>query len=172
MKHIAVIGLMGVGKTTTAEALAAELGLTVRDSDRDIEAQTGRSGREIAATDGVPALHRLEADVLLSALAADQRSIITAAGSTIESAECRAALAERATVVWLSLPTEVVASRLRAGTHRRAMSDDELRALVDRRRPLFTEAADLIVDASGSTAVIVAEVYDFLGPDDDPRASR
>jgi shikimate kinase len=130
--HIAIVGLMGVGKSTTAERLAKRLGWSYRDSDRDIEARTGRTGGEIAAADGIPALHRLEESVLLDALARDEPTVITAAGSTIESAACRLALGERAMVVWLTLDADSLAERIATGSHRRMMGRTELDARIVR----------------------------------------
>jgi shikimate kinase len=165
MKHIVVVGLMGVGKTTTAAAVALQLGVPLRDSDRDIERLTGRSGRDIAAADGVDALHALEEQVLLDALEAEERSVITAAGWTIESASCREALARRAIVVWLTLPIDEILRRIATGAHRRSMSSEELDALVTRRTPLFAAAADLAASALRSTEDIVRSISEFLDAD-------
>ena len=68
MGHIVLVGLMGSGKSTVAAALAAALGVPLRDSDADIERDTGLTGRDIAARDGIDALHALEARHLLDAL--------------------------------------------------------------------------------------------------------
>jgi shikimate kinase len=156
--HIAIVGLMGVGKSTTAERLATRLGWSYRDSDRDIEARTGRTGGEIAAADGIPELHRLEESVLLDALASDEPTVITAAGSTIESAACRVALADRATVVWLTLDADSLADRIATGSHRRTMTRSELDALIVRRSPLFAATAALTLDASAPVDSIVDSI--------------
>ena len=72
-EHIVVIGAMGSGKTTVGERLAGALDRAFHDSDRSIESRTGRSGREIAETDGVDALHDLEKEVLLDSVARTSR---------------------------------------------------------------------------------------------------
>ena len=77
---------MGSGKTTVGERLAVALGRVFHDSDRSIESQTGRSGREIAETDGVDALHGLEKEVLIDSLSVEQPAVIAAAASVIEDA--------------------------------------------------------------------------------------
>ena len=163
--HIVIIGLMGAGKTTTADLLAARLGLTHRDSDRDIETLTGQSGREHAETCGVDHLHQLEQAVLLGALAATDPLVITAAGWTVESDICRDALRRRATVVWLDLPVDTLQRRMADGTHRRTMTDAELETLIHRRIPLLEASADITIDATSPPQDIVQKILRQLPPE-------
>jgi shikimate kinase len=89
LRHIALVGLMGVGKTTVGRLLAGSLGWPLADSDGEIEAREGASVREIQRLRGAPALHELEAAVLLEQLDAPGPSVICAAASTIEDERCR-----------------------------------------------------------------------------------
>jgi shikimate kinase len=75
---------MGVGKTTVGRLLARTLGRPFIDGDQQIEEITGRTGREIAATDGVPALHALELSVLLQALEGSSDAVVAAAASVVD----------------------------------------------------------------------------------------
>jgi shikimate kinase len=162
--HIVVVGLMGAGKTSVADGLARTLGVAHRDSDRDIELLLGNSGRDVAATQGVDALHSLEEAVLLGALAQQQRLVISAAGWVVESPLCCAALARRAQVVWLDVDTDLVEHRMATGTHRRSMDHAELAALAQRRRPMFASVADLTLRAGDrSVAELVDEAVRLLG---------
>lgn len=151
---------MGVGKTTLACRLGERLGRPVRDSDGDLQALFGRSGRIIAAEDGVDALHDLEAAVLLGALAQRAPAVIAAAGWVVEDARCRAALARRATVLVLDIATPELLARLAeaevAENHRRAMAVSEVERVAERRKPLYRTVADHHVDAAGTPA----EVFD------------
>lgn len=156
--HIVVVGLMGVGKSTTASALAIELGRRFVDSDVDIARLTGTSGAEFAAQFGVPALHRLEAAVLLGALAREAPSVIAAAASTIEDPLIRHVLPERAFVVNLTLPLDDAIRRQATGAHRRPMSLAELEAVAAKRDPMFATIEDLRLDASRPTDELVAAV--------------
>lgn len=51
-RTIALVGLMGVGKTSIGKRLAAALGLPFRDADEAIETAAGRSIAEIFSERG------------------------------------------------------------------------------------------------------------------------
>ncbi|HVR78955.1 MAG TPA: shikimate kinase [Acidimicrobiia bacterium] len=140
--HIVVVGPMGSGKSTLAGGLARSLERQVFDSDKSIEERTGRIGREIARTDGVEALHRLEADVLLEALSSPRPAVVAAAASVIEDPEVREAL-EDAFCVWVTADSDILAERSARGSHRRAVARHED---LGHRDLLFEAAADLVVD--------------------------
>ncbi len=167
-RHVVVVGLMGAGKTTVAEALARQRNWPMRDSDRDIEAATGRSGRELAAADGVEALHRWEERVLLDALAQPDPQVVAAAGWVVESAECRQAMARSAVVVWLRVSEDELRRRMATGQHRRPLTPAELDAMVARRNPMMEAAADVVVDADGARDEVVAAVLAALDPEVGP----
>jgi shikimate kinase len=161
VRHLVVVGMMGVGKTTTAELVAERLGRPVRDSDRDVERLTGLTGAELDAAGRVDDLHRLEEAVLLGALAVDEPTVIAAAGWVVESALCREVLARRARVVSLRLPVGRLEGRIAAGEHRRTISPDDLRAIDARRRTWFDAVADLTVDATRPPDAIADLIADW-----------
>lgn len=152
------MGPMGVGKTATGRALADALGWDYVDSDDDVQDVAAMSGRSYAERHGVPALHELEAKVLLDALSLAVPSVISAAASTIEVVEVRDRLRERALIVRLTLPSEQTIQRQTAGEHRRAMTIDELALLSERREPLYESIEDLRLDADATTSELVDEI--------------
>jgi shikimate kinase len=148
-RHLVLVGMMGVGKSTVGRALASELGRPLFDSDEMIEERTGRSVREIWIADGEPAFRALETEVLLDALASPEPSVIAAAGGVVLGDANRSALqGGEAHVVWLRSEVDVLLDRVRNGGHRPLLDDDPeaaLRRLFDERAPLYQEVADAIV---------------------------
>lgn len=162
-EHIVVMGAMGSGKTTLGRRLAEALGRVFYDSDRSIERRLGKSGREIAETEGVDELHRLETDVFLEALARDRPAVIAAAASVIEEAEVRQGLAG-AFCIWVTADPGILAERAARGDHRRSVAVSEH---LERRDRLFREMADLVIDtgnrSAGESARLVLE--ELRGPE-------
>ena len=66
--HIAIVGPMGVGKTTVAERLSAATGIRIADSDEWIAVGDRRDASTIASEEGVESLHELNAKTLRSLL--------------------------------------------------------------------------------------------------------
>lgn len=156
-----ILGLMGVGKTTTAAALAKALACPLSDSDAEIADLAGAAGVEVAERLGVPALHQLERAVLIAALARSRRHVIASAASVVEDETVRQLLA-RPVVVVIDAELSVVHERQATGDHRRPMSQDELQTLARRRAPLFDQVADLRIDGAQSTDDMVAAIIAYL----------
>ena len=158
-RHVVLVGLMASGKSTVGQALATRLGWPWRDSDREIEAATGLTVRELRDRDGVEQMHGLEAAQLRDALAEPGPSVISAAASTIDVPECRAALAAPGVfVVWLRASPEVLARRFAsADEHRPAYGESPAAFLAEqaaRREPLLASLDPIVVDV------------DSIGPDE------
>lgn len=132
IRHVAMVGLMGSGKTTIGRRVAALLGWPLRDSDVEIEARYGRTVRELRDERGTDGMHELEAAQLIGALADPSPSVVCAAASTADSPACLAALADPAVlVVFLTVRPEVGARRFLTGAHRPWFGDDPAAFLAD-----------------------------------------
>ena len=143
---------MGAGKTTIGRRLARTLHRPFIDSDQQVEAQTGRTVREIFETDGEDAYRVIESDVLAEALDTRSPSVIAAAGGTVLRESNRARMRDAGTVVWLRADPDVLVERVRNGVHRPLLADDPARVLHDldvARRDLYAEVADHVVDTAG-----------------------
>jgi shikimate kinase len=168
IRHVVVTGLMGAGKTTTGQSLAAQFGWSWRDSDRDIEAATGLTVRELRDREGVDAMHAREAAQLIDALAATEPNIISAAASVIDDPACRAAMAAGdVVVIWLHARPATLAERFASDdAHRPAYGDVAEAFLADqasRREPLLTTVRAHVIDIGDLTRdEVVARVLGTL----------
>jgi shikimate kinase len=167
-RHVVVVGTMGAGKTTTGQLLAHRLDRPFVDSDERITEARGATAAELADEEGIDAVHRLEAAVLLEALDEAAPSIVAAAASVVTDRSARARLRrDDVTVVWLRGRPETLAARVEPGDHRPLLAEDPeavLARLDAERTPLYEEVADVTVDVDGRTPrQIAAEVELGLG---------
>jgi shikimate kinase len=147
--HILLVGMMGAGKTTVGELLAADLDCPYRDSDADVAAATGLTVPEIFETQGEAAFRAAEADVLARACAEPGPTVISVAGGAVLSPANRDLLRTSGTVVWLRARPETLAARVGRGVGRPLLDDDPaavLAALDQQRAALYAEVADLTID--------------------------
>ena len=160
------MGLMATGKTTVAARVADRTGWPLRDSDRDIEGETGRRVDQLLDEEGEAALHEREARHLLELVASAERCLLAAAGSTISDDRCLAAL-RHVPVVWLRAQLETMVRRFDSNANRPRFGEEPealLRRQLRERGPRFAEVADLIIDVEGRSPEDIAdEVVDRLG---------
>jgi len=160
-EHIVLIGMMGVGKSSVGRALAAALRRPLFDTDTLVEQAAGRSVRDIWTVDGERAFRDLEAEIVAEVLAAEEPSVVAAAGGVVVRPENRAVLAaSNAHVVWLCADVQVLLARVRNGMHRPALDNDPEGTLVqmfDARAPLYKEVADAIVSVDHRSVGDVAQ---------------
>jgi len=80
---IALVGLMGSGKSTVGRSLASELRLPFFDIDQLVEQSTGESIATIFRDHGEPAFRRVERDIALELLGRAERKVVAFGGGTI-----------------------------------------------------------------------------------------
>ncbi len=158
-RPVAIVGLMGTGKTSVGSLLAAKFDRVLRDSDPDLYAVHRLSASDLLARHGAEHLHHLESEHLIAALRERPPPVVCAAASVIDRDDCRAALAA-ALVIWLDAPVAVLVDRFDSATHRPRFADDLTAMLTEqdaRRRPLFRAVADLVIDVSVTAAENAAQ---------------
>jgi len=164
-RHVVLVGMMGVGKSTVGRALARVMDRPFFDSDDEVVARTGRTVTEIFAVDGEPAFREVESEVMADLLARDVPGVIAAAGGSVVAPSTRRRLAQSAIVVWLTAPVDTLVSRTATGTHRPALATDPvgtLTRLSSEREALYAEVADLRVDATESVDDVVGTILEGL----------
>ena len=142
---------MGAGKTTIGTRVAAALGRSFVDNDVALERNRGSSASELAAHEGVEALHRAEAAVLLDALQQPDAAVIAAAASTITDPDVRRALARRRMGRVAPRRCRVAVARLPGSEARPFLDENPAHLVAEQSRErdrLFAGAADETVDTS------------------------
>ena len=150
-RTIALVGLMGVGKSTVGRRLAARLNMPFRDADDEIEEAAGMSVSDIFAALGEPAFRDGEARVIRRLLDGPPIVLATGGGAMLNP-DTRARLKARAVTVWLKADLKVIARRVARRDTRPLLRDrnpvEVLGELAQARYPLYAEA-DLTVETGG-----------------------
>jgi shikimate kinase len=142
-KSIALIGMMGAGKSTVGRRLAKRLGLPFVDADEEIEKAAGLAIGEIFERYGEPYFREGERRVLARLIEGPQRVIATGGGAFIDP-ETRALMLAHCIAVWLDVEVEILAARVGRRETRPLLRGQDplerLRALAEVRNPLYAEA--------------------------------
>ncbi len=153
---IYLVGFMGAGKTTLAQALARRLGWRAEDVDLLIEARERRTVADIFAREGEPYFRSIERQVIWSLL--PQRHIVIATGGgTFIDPENRAAINADGLSVWIDVPLDVLVNRIPADGRRPLANDRVQMALLYESRRLAYEQAKIRLDASRARAEELVE---------------
>lgn len=163
-RPIALIGLMGAGKTAVARLLGECLGASMADLDAMVEAAEGCTVAEIFARSGEAHFRRREGELLGDVLRTGVHVIACGGGIVLDPAH-RNALRAQCRVVWLEVSPEEAARRLSAsgapgagrpllagGTPRQRLAE-----LLAERAPLYAEVAQLRVNTDGLSPADVVE---------------
>lgn len=162
MTHLVLVGLMATGKSTVGRLVAAALDRPLLDSDAQVEAEAGRTVREIWRTDGEAAFRRMEEEALVHALASTEPIVVAAAGGVVLSDANRTRLrSDDVEVVWLRARPETLLARVVAANdeHRPLLDVDPagmLERMASERAPLYEDVADRIVDVDGRSVAEIA----------------
>ena len=164
-RTIALVGLMGVGKSSVGRRLANALGLPFRDADTEVETAAGRSISEIFADLGEPAFRDGERRVIARLLEGPPHVMATG-GSAFMSQETRTLIKARAVSVWLKADLDVLARRVGRKDSRPLLAGkdaiDVLRAQAEARYPAYAEADITVETGDAAHHVTVSQVIDAL----------
>ena len=154
VQRITLIGYRAAGKSTIARLVAEALGWDCISSDERIETAVGMPISDYVGKNGWPAFRDAETAVLL-ALRSVEEAVIDCGGGVVERGENMAAVTERALVVWIDAPVEVIQRRLAAENNRPLLSHSDMTSDVlsnyTRRRPLYDAFSHLRIDTARRT---------------------
>lgn len=142
-KTVALVGMMGSGKTAVGKALAHQLDVPFLDSDAEIEKAADRTIAEIFARDGEPFFRQRETQVI-SRLLDNECAILSTGGGAFLSATNREIIADKGVAVWLKADIDILWNRVKHKTTRPLLQTDDplgtLTSLAAQREPLYAKA--------------------------------
>jgi shikimate kinase len=158
-KTIALVGLMGAGKSSVGRRLAAALGLPFKDADTEIEAAAGQSISDIFTLFGEPAFRDGERRVI-GRLLDEPPHVLATGGGAFAQDQTRALIKQKAISVWLKVDIGVLARRVARRDHRPLIVGRDpievLRAHQRDRYPAF-ETADIVVETNEAAHQIAVD---------------
>lgn len=167
---VVLIGPPGAGKTTVGHAVAALLGVELRDTDQAVEATQGRSISDIFLDEGERRFRELERAEVMSCLVS-HGGVLSLGGGAVMDPRTAADLQGRR-VVFLDVGIADAAKRVGFNQARpllRVNPRAQWTQMMDLRRPIYERLASFTVQTSGlHPQVVAAQIVQRLempGPD-------
>lgn len=159
MQSIVLMGPPGAGKSTVGKYLAREMGLQLIDSDRVIEEREGRSISEIFLSDGEEGFRKIEKEVVLEILSADN-SIIALGGGSILDVDVQKKLGSFERVIFLEVSISNAAPRVGFNKERPLLMGNPRQqwlVLMEKRRGIYEGLATQTICTDNRKALEVAQ---------------
>jgi shikimate kinase len=155
--RVVLVGAPGSGKTTVGRLLAKRWQVEFRDTDHDIEQNTGRTVSDIFIQQGEEHFRSLERLAVASALQQHRGVLALGAGAVLDDDTRR--LLRNHLVVHLDVGLAAAMKRLEMNRSRPLLVGNvrgRWQELAAERRPLYTEVATVTVSTDGPPAQQVA----------------
>ena len=147
-RTVALVGMMGAGKSSVGRRLAAKLGVPFRDADIEIETAAGCTVAEIFERYGEPAFRDGERRVIARLLGEAPHVMATGGGAFVDPTT-RERIKAGAFSIWLRAPVSLLVARVGRRETRPLLRDGDpyeiLSGLLAQREPFYAQA-DLILD--------------------------
>lgn len=164
-RAVALVGLMGAGKSTIGRRLANQLGMDFADADVEIERAADHTINEIFERFGEDYFRDGERRVIARLLDGPQLVLATGGGAFMDP-ETRALMAAKAVTIWLRVDVDILVERCNRRDSRPLLKGVDVRetllSLMKVRYPVY-EQADITVDGNrGPHDLVVDKILNRL----------
>ncbi len=169
-RTIAMVGMMGAGKSSVGRRLAARLGLPFVDADAEIEEAANATITEIFEQHGEAYFRDGERRVIQRLLDGEPKVLATGGGAFIQP-ETRAAIRAGAISIWLKADRDLILARVKRRSTRPLLKTADPAAVVDQliaaRDPVYAEADIQIQSRDIAHDAVIDDIFvaldDYLG---------
>lgn len=151
---IAIIGMMGAGKTVVGARLAQKLGYYFIDSDEEIEDQDKRKINDIFAQSGEKYFREVEEKIILELIRREENMVISLGGGAFINENIRHNLLDKAFTIWLYASIDETVKRLSYSHQRPLLNFSNKRQIIEdlfnKRYPIY-QNANIAIDTSNKT---------------------
>ncbi|HWD26015.1 MAG TPA: shikimate kinase [Rhizomicrobium sp.] len=167
-RSVALVGMMGAGKSSIGRRLATRLGVPFKDADSEIEHAAGCTVAEIFERYGEPAFRDGERKVI-ARLLTEPPMIIATGGGAYMDASTRDKLKVGAVTIWLRAPVDVLLARTARRDNRPLLKAGDPRATLERlmgeRGPTYALADHTLDSQDEPHTATVERIVALLGED-------
>jgi shikimate kinase len=164
-RTLAMVGMMGAGKSSVGRRLAARLGMPFVDADSEIEKAANASISEIFERYGEAYFRDGERRVIQRLLDGQPKVLATGGGAFVNP-ETRAAISASAISIWLKADRDVLISRVKRRSNRPLLKaadlDTVLARLIEERNPHYAKAAVHVQSRDVLHDVVIDEILKSL----------
>lgn len=168
MKHIVLVGLPGVGKSTVGRAVAVSLRRRFVDLDTCIERSLGKSISRIFREDGEAVFRTAEVEAS-ARVARSAPSVIAPGGGWVLNEAAMAHLLPYSRIIYLRVSPDLAVRRMGRGIERRPLlylaehPEAVMRGIFDARKAAYEGCSDLTVETVGvGRANVIARVVELV----------
>jgi len=168
-RNIALIGMMGCGKTTIAKELGKILPeYKLIDIDEEIEESSGKKISDIFLKFGESHFRLLESNKIKSVFS-EENQIIALGGGAFENPLNREIILENAKVIYLKTSSKEIFNRIKNEFHRPLLSknnsEQRISEIIEKREPNYLKADIIIITDNKTPEEISKEILEVLESD-------
>ena len=160
MRNIFLIGFMGCGKSTVAECLTNLYGMDTIEMDQVIVEREGMSISDIFAEKGEPYFRDVETKLLVE-IQSQENKVVSCGGGAALREQNVLEMKKSGYIVFLTATPETILERVKDDDARPLLRGnknvDFIREMLDKRKPKYEAAADIVVETDGKDVKKICE---------------